>query len=86
MLSWFLFHNHIYLESGDHSFLWIDFTIQSCKVRDDIESLALTRIEQSKVLNLHPEKDNLLKQLVARPNGMILWDRIDDQGARSRAL
>lgn len=60
-------------ESGDHSSLWMDFSIQTSSVRDDIELLASTRIESSKVLNKHPEKENLLKQLVDRSDGMILW-------------
>ncbi|MCJ1262443.1 hypothetical protein MMC22_002313 [Lobaria immixta] len=62
-------------ESEDSSFssLWTNISIQPASVQDDIKLLALTRIENSKVLNLHPEKDGLLKQLVARSNGMPLW-------------
>ena len=63
-------------ESGDHSSFWMDFSIQPSSVRGDIELLALTRIGGSKVLNTHPEKDNLLKQLVARSNGMLLWTEL----------
>ena len=60
-------------ESAEHFSLWIDITIQPSNVRDDIGLLALTRMEESKKLCAHPQKDSLLEQLVARSNGMILW-------------
>ena len=63
-------------ESEDHSSYWIGFSIEPSSVQEDIEILATTQIESSKVLKTHPEKDNLLKQLVLRSNGMILWTKL----------
>ncbi|MCJ1262416.1 hypothetical protein MMC22_002286 [Lobaria immixta] len=63
-------------ESKDNSSFWMEFSIEPSSVRDDIELLATTQIESSKVLKTHPEKANLLKQLVLRSNGMILWTKL----------
>ena len=63
-------------EAEDHSSLWMESSIEPSSVQDDIELLASTRIEKSKILRIHPEKDNLLKQLVVRSNGMILWTEL----------
>ncbi|MCJ1261664.1 hypothetical protein MMC22_001530 [Lobaria immixta] len=63
-------------ESENHSNFWTKYFIEPSSIQDDIELLATTQIERSKVLKIHPEKDSLLEKLVLRSNGMILWTEL----------
>ncbi|KAI9715684.1 MAG: hypothetical protein M1812_005836 [Candelaria pacifica] len=60
-------------ETGNQASLWGCLRIQSSDIRGDIEMVATTKIQNSRVLNLHPDKKHLLQALVDDSDGMILW-------------
>ena len=60
-------------ESGDSQPLWDAVQIQPSSVRDDINVLASTRMESSRVLRIHPKKPQLLEKIVDSSDGMMLW-------------
>ena len=61
---------------ADLQLRWNVVQIQSSNVQGDIEKLASTNIQGSKVLKTHPKKAELLEKVVANSEGMILWTKL----------
>ena len=56
--------------------LWVTINIQSSDVYDDIRMFVSVKLQQSKILSRHSEKDRLEQRLIESSDGMILWAKL----------
>lgn len=56
--------------------IWQSLRVQPSDVEADIRRFVSVRLDNSRILRTHPEKDRLLNTIVENANSMILWAKL----------